>query len=357
MKISVLGSGGIALSHVVSLTAGGHVVTLWSPSGRGTESFAGGEPVVARGLLEGEAWPRIGTDIAGVVSGADAVIIALRGNGHRPVMDRLAPCLRAGQAVIVSSQYSLSALYLAKLMHARGVEVLIAAWGTTAVTAHRSGNVVNVTAIRQKIDVAAVPARATPRAMALCTELFGDRFESRDDVLAIALSNLNPPIHMANCLCNLSRIERGEDWEMYGMVTPSIGRLIEALDAERLALAEIFGLRVRSVFVHLALSFDLPVAATVQEMQNTLNARRPALGPKTAAHRHIDEDLPFGIVPLVRIGEIAGLPMKLHAAGVTLMSGLRGRDLAAENDLLPAMDFGSMTAEQFHRVAREGWAR
>jgi opine dehydrogenase len=34
----------------------------------------------------------------------------------------------------------------------------------------------------------------------------------RDDLLAIAVSNLNPQNHMGIALCNLTRMERGESW-------------------------------------------------------------------------------------------------------------------------------------------------
>ena len=69
-----------------------------------------------------------------------------------------------------------------------------------------------VVTVRKKVDVAAVPHAGAEEAVALCTQLFGDRFVPREGLLAIALSNLNPQNHLAIGLMNLTRMERGELW-------------------------------------------------------------------------------------------------------------------------------------------------
>ncbi|MFX6040405.1 hypothetical protein ABTE96_20775, partial [Acinetobacter baumannii] len=85
------------------------------------------------------------------------------------------------------------ALYLSKLLAARGVSVPIVVWGTTVTTGRlRSPTEVAVATVRQKVDVATLPETAIDAGHALCTTLFGDRFVKRDGLLAIALSNLNP---------------------------------------------------------------------------------------------------------------------------------------------------------------------
>ena len=86
--------------------------------------------------------------------------------------------------------------------------------------------------------------------------LFGDRFQPRDGLLAISLSNLNPQNHMGIALGNMTRMERGEIWSQGQNVTPNIGRLLESLDQERLAIAKVLGLKVRTIFEHFHLSFQ-----------------------------------------------------------------------------------------------------
>ena len=66
-------------------------------------------------------------------------------------------------------------------------------------------------------------------------------------------------------------------------------------------------------------------------------AQRPTdvKGPTTLDSRYVTEDVPFGLVPTIRLAALAGVPVPLHESGVRLMSALYGRDFAAENDILP----------------------
>ena len=96
--------------------------------------------------------------------------------------------------------------------------------------------------------------------LALCELLFGERFRVRSGLLAVALSNVNPQNHLAIALCNFTRMERGETWLQTPNITDSVGRLMEALDAERLAIAEAFGVAVRTLRQHFHLSFHAPEA-------------------------------------------------------------------------------------------------
>ena len=60
-------------------------------------------------------------------------------------------------------------------------------------------------------------------------------------------------------------MERGEVWSQGQNVTPKVGRLLEMLDLERLAIAEKLGLKVKTIFEHFHLSFHVPVAS-ISEM-------------------------------------------------------------------------------------------
>jgi opine dehydrogenase len=133
--------------------------------------------------------------------------------------------------------------------------------------------------IRAKVDIASLPANGNEAGLVTCRALFGDRFAPRDDVIAIALSNLNPQNHLAIALRNLTRMERGEIWFQYANTTDAVGRLIEALDAERLAIADAFGVRVRTVREHFHLSFGAehgPIGAMSRELAARGDTQAPA---------------------------------------------------------------------------------
>jgi opine dehydrogenase len=356
MRVGIVGAGSIAFGTAAFLEQAGHQPTLWSPSGERTKALAAGEPLVAAGAIEGTFHPATAQDAAGLVSDAEAILIALPAYGHKSVLDAIAPHVTASQTIIFSSHASFGALYLSRLLAARGITATIVAWGTTVVTGRqRSPTSVNVNTVRKRLDLATVPASRSAEGLAVCQALFGDRFVDRGSLMAIALSNLNPQNHMGIALGNMTRMERGEAWSQGQNVTPNVGRLLEELDQERLAIATELGLEVRDIFQHFHLSFHVPVSSISQMNQEMHEAGNGGTGPTTADSRYVTEDVPFGLVATAKLGRLAGKPAALHEAGISIFSAMYGRDFAAENDLLAALDLDSISLSGLNALCRDGY--
>lgn len=356
MKIAILGAGSNAYGLAAFSAEAGYQPVLWSPSGTRGRALAEGQMLEATGAVEFEGPVGVAASCADAVEGADLVMIAMPVNGHRMAIDALVPALKSGTPVIISSHSSFAALYLSRALKQAGKQSMIIAWGTTLLTARqKSDTTVTVNTVRQKVDMATVPYAGMDEGQALCTKLFGDRFVPRDGLLAIALSNLNPQNHLGIALLNLTRMEKGENWGQGEHVTPAVGRFIEALDAERLAIADAFGLKTKTVREHFSLSFHVPLAS-VSEMNQQMHAEgRGGHGPSTIESRYILEDVPFGLVATSALGRMVGIPAPLHEAGTTIFSAAYGHDLASDNDLLPALDFASMDRGQLEALCRDGY--
>jgi opine dehydrogenase len=356
MQVGIVGAGSIAFGTAALVEQQGHKVTLWSPSGKRTQALAEGQPLVAEGAIEGTFHPAVAANAEALVAGAEAIVIALPAYGHKMVLDAIAPHITPSQIVIFSSHASFGALYLSRLLAARGIVVPIVAWGTTAVTAGQlSPTSVNVSTVRKQVDLSTVPASSSDVGLSVCKDLFGDRFRDRGSLLAIALSNLNPQNHMGIALGNMTRMERGERWSQGQNVTPNVGRLLEDLDQERIAIATKLGLDVRNIFQHFHLSFHVPMSSISQMNQEMHDAGNGGHGPTTADSRYVTEDVPFGLVMTAKIGRLAGYPAELHEAGVRIFSAMYGRDFTAENGLLGALDFDAMSLEQLKDLCRDGY--
>lgn len=354
-KVGIVGAGSVAFGTAALLCENGHDPMLWSPSGRGTADLAGGGLLTAKGAIDCSHAVRVARDAEDLVRGNDILLLALPAYGHKTVMDALAPHIREGQHVIISSHASLGAVYLAELLKARDVSAPITAWGTTAITGRRqSGTEVKVNTVRKLVDLCTVPDNQSSEALAICTRLFGDRFRARDGLLAISLSNLNPQNHMGIALCNMTRMERGETWSQGQNVTPNVGRLLEGLDLERIAIAKALDLEVRTIFEHFHLSFDVPVASISQMNQHMHAVGTGGTGPDTADSRYVTEDVPYGLVLTVALGDLVGRPAELHRAGVRIFSSMYGTDFMKENELLAALALERFTLSDLQRAARTG---
>ncbi len=352
-RVAILGMGAVGLGSAALLASCRHHPVLWSPTG-GTG--AGPMMLHAEGALPLTAPVSVAETCAEAVAGADAVLVAVPAPGYRAVLGALAAVLRPGQPVLISGHLSFAAVYLSQLLAARGVAVPIVAWGTTAVSGRRTApDAVRVSSVRAEVDVAAVPGREADAMLALCRTLFGDRFRARAGLMAVALSNVNPQNHLAIALCNFTRIERGEAWFQNTNITASVGRLMEALDAERLAIATGFGVPVRTLRQHFHLSFHVP-EAPLGEMARALAERgNDPAAPATTETRYVLEDAPFGLHPTALLGRLCGRRAALHEAGLLTLSALYGRDLASENDILPALGLERLSPGQLQHLADYGW--
>ena len=356
-KVGIAGAGSIAFGSAALLQQNGHEPMLWSPSGASTKALEDG-PLEASGAVETVFAPRVATSVQELAEQNDALLIALPGYGHKAVFDALAPYIRDGQHVIISSHASLGAVYLMQKLAERGVDAAITAWGTTVVTGRRGeGASVKVNTVRKKVDLCTVPETRSDCALAVCTKLFGDVFVPREGLLAISLSNLNPQNHLGIALGNITRMERGETWSQGQNVTPKVGALLEALDAERLEIVAALGLQTKTIFEHFSQSFHVPIS-TISEMNQQMHAQgNGGTGPATADSRYVTEDVPYGLQLTAVLGRLVGKPAELHEAGIKIFSAMYGRDFAAENELLNALELDGYSLDDLRQAARTGLLR
>lgn len=332
MKVTLLGGGAVALTYAAMLIENGHDVVLWSETAGAADQpvlhFEG--PVTYAGPIAHA------NSLAQAVAHGDVLLCARSAKGVQQLVDRIAPLVEPRHTLILSAELGLSSAYADRMFRQAGKQLPIVSWSTTAATARRiADDRIRCGTIRNRIDYAVTSARQPDDSAAVLAALFPAEFHRLPNAMAVALSNLNPPIHLANTLANLTRIENAEAWDNYANITPAVGRVIEALDLERLALAARLGLQVRTVFDHYLMTFPGISAGSVSEMAWQVHKDGPPVpGPKSLDTRYLSEDVPFGLVPLMRIATQVGVEMPLHHAGLQLASVYAGRDFAAANGML-----------------------
>ncbi|KAL7438637.1 hypothetical protein ACHAXH_004497 [Discostella pseudostelligera] len=388
---------------------------VWSPSGTSAPkptSSATFAEIQCTGVIEHNFNVRIAHSPNELVRCNDGVlIVALPANGQKSVMDTLSPVIvdHPPMHIIISSHASLGAVYFMQSLredHDILEGVRITSWGTTAITARKtSDNTVRVTTVRQLVDYCTVPSSNASRrhellicndGYELCTTLFGPRFRNRKGgLLAISLSNLNPQAHLGIVLGNMSRMDPPPpppplpshdtstspstssfpSWYQGQNITPNIGRLMEALDTERIAIAKALGIEVRTIHEHFSWSFHVPMETldedassadesssppkmrplTVSEMNQQMHhyLKNDVLGPSSPNSRYVLEDVPYGLVLTILLGKLVNKPAVLHESGIRILSAMYGRDFMGENDLLGGLGLlkaGNGDDDEFMRM-------
>jgi opine dehydrogenase len=191
---------------------------------------------------------------------------------------------------------------------------------------------VRITNRAGQVRCAGLPGAAAATAAAIA--LFpGLRIET--DVLATSLSNVNMVLHPPGAILSAAWVEAPhQSFTFYvDAMTPGVARVIETLDAERRTIAARFGHDLPSMIDEMALvgtvSLDAVTSGNIAAAIREGEANRTILAPDSLGHRYYEEDLPYGLVPLVSLAEVAGVAVPMARALLTVGDGLLGRDLLA----------------------------
>lgn len=337
------GAGGVARAYAVLAACAGHEAALWSPTGQGAADLALGT-LESSGAIDGRYAVTVLADAA-ALSDADVVLVAIPAPAYATVIPQVAAHLRSRQTVFVSGALSLAPLWLAELAEVAGQSPLVCASGTTVATARSRDGGVALMTVRTRLAVASLPTSRASEALATLQALFGDRFDLAPSLLAVTLANINPVAHAAMALCNFTRIERAEAWPQYHYLTPAVARVVEAMDAERRAIAAAFGLTVTTIEQHFQRSFDVPQTALADIAAELHRRRGGPPGPTTTDTRFVLEDVPYGLVFNAALAGLAGVATPVTEAAITLHSTLYGEDFRSGNPLIAALGLATTTRD------------
>src|SRR5262249_19827087 len=180
------------------------------------------------------------------------------------------------------------------------------------------------------------------------------------NVLYTGFVNANAMLHVANCVGNAGLIDRGITYKFYAEgVTPMIGRLYEAINAERVAVADRLGAKVPDLAAWFALTYGVHEKTLPESCQKlTFNSDGPyqATGtPKSFEHKYVSEDVPCGLIPMSAIGKAVGVPTPSIDAVIAIAQIMAGSDFAAHGRTLDRLGLAGKNGEQITRVMTEGF--
>jgi opine dehydrogenase len=356
MQVAVLGAGSTALANAWFLARGGHDVRIWSAIQSERSALAGAPGVSAEGIMNGTVAVSVAPDAESCLEGASLVIIAAPAFAHLPLMTAAAPHLKPHQEVMVHPVTGLSSLLLSRLLMARGVKPTIIDVSTSLFTARKTAAAsVRILKLKTSVDVATIPNEVAADTIERLEGVFGKRFRREANTLAVSLNNHNPVYHVAPMLCNLSRVERHENWIIWECITPGVAKLIKLVDEERLAVVRHFGTREVSVDDY----FRQAHGATGRDLNEIFHSvaerlKGPA-GPQEFDHRFITEDVPYGLVFFRSLGQVARVEMPITTGLIGLASALYGRDFTAEGHTVARLRLDAMSSRDIMTITANGF--
>ncbi len=337
MNIAVLGSGNGGCAVAFDCAAHGHQVRLFDfeQFPQSIEAVQNNGGIHCEGILEG--FQRVvyaGHEIEKVLDEADIIYAVGPAYSTRPFAEVCKPYLKEGQIVIVNPSSCGGAI---EFKNGAGLElrdeaILVAETSTLpyAVRLLEPGKIRIFNKLSGGLLLAAVPAKTTSQVLAQVRDVY-PAMSAAKNVLQTSLQNGNPVIHPAITLMNVALIERTNgDFEFYHQgVTPAVGRLVEAVDKERIAIGNKLGVAVIPD-PELGVMQGYMTEATYDTGFNTAPGFAGVKAQPSLDYRYFNEDVGYGLVFLQKLGEQVGVATPVMSAVITLASLLMERDYVGE---------------------------
>lgn len=318
--------------------------------------------------VEGErggfaAIERATTDLEPAVDGAGVIIIVTGGNAQAAVARSLAPLLRDGQMILLIQGNTGGSLILRRALDDAGcrAQVDVAEMDNYPYSCWRLSPTQIRPIVRKRwLQIATLPGNRIGSVFPRLSALFPEAVPA-PNILHTGFTNANAMLHVANCVANAGRIERGDSYKFYAEgVTPAVARLYEAINAERMAVAAALGASVPSLADWFDRVYGVREATLVETCQRlTYNSDGPyqATGtPKSLDHKFITEDVPTGLIPMSALGAAAGVRTPAIDAVIEIVRTMTGKDFAAEGRTLERLGLNGVEALQIRRVMDEGFS-
>jgi opine dehydrogenase len=357
--VAVLGAGNGGLTAAADLALTGHAVRWWSrsPVPLAAVRGAGGVTLVSDDDRRLARLACATDDLREAVLGAEVIVVPLPATSHDDLAVRLGPHLTDRQVVLLTPG-TLGAYALAREIARRGgrLPLAIAETATLPYLTRKVGPAEVRVAVRAvNLPVGVFPAARREAALARIALLY-PAIRPCVDALDVALDNAGPVIHPPLVLLNSGAIDSGRfDVHVEG-TTATVRRLIDAVDAERVATRQGWG--YAGPHYEPATYYD---AARTAEGFYGAGARDRVAASRIfdetvgLEHRYVTEDVALGLALFESAARTAGVDTPAITGLLEIFGVLLGRRLAGGGRALERLGLGDFSRREIRTFLVEGW--
>jgi opine dehydrogenase len=329
MRIAVLGGGHGAYAAAADLAEQGHEIRLWR---RDAGAFA---PVLNTSTIalkdfKNRRLIRIAlatSDMGQAVRDAELILVPVPAFAQMDIATALAPNLTDGQVIFLPPG-TFGSYAMARRIRDAGckAQIAIGETGTLPYLARKHAPAEIAITIRAKrLPTGVFPAKNSVHALEVIRRAYPS-IEPIEDALSAALMNAGPIIHTPLILMNAGPLEHFERWDIHNEGTqPSIRRVTDVLDSERIALREALGYAPYHFPLRDHYSTDQWMYGSAHDKLTDSGDWREHIDFNT--HRYMREDVEYGLSFLVSVAQWAGVPAPVATGLLAIASAVMGADL------------------------------
>ncbi len=361
--VAILGAGHGGCAAAADLTRRGLRVRLHARSAARLAPLRERGGVEARGVQDGFVpLDVLTTDVAEAVAGADLVMLVVPSVAHAYYAQALAPLLAPDRPVFLNPGHTGGGLHFVHELRRAGYRDPVQTCETVTLTyicRLEAPATVGIYGYVRRLRFAAFPGRHAERLLARVRPLYPE-VQPASSVLETGLANMNAVFHPPGMLMNAGWIEStGGGFLFYREgITEAVGRVVAAVDAERLAVAKALGVPARSfldTFHDAGLTTgEAHASGSIARACRESGPNATIRAPASLDHRYVHEDVGYGLVPVAALGRLAGVPTPTIDAIVHLLSEATGIPYARTGLTLEAMGLGGLRPEELARFLVDG---
>ena len=360
-KFTILGAGHGGKAMAAHLAIMGADVALWNRTfdhisiikkrgGIELESTEGGPHGFGKMNL-------VTSDIAEAVAHAQVIMVVLPSSAHADIAKAVSRHLKDRQIVILHPGRTLGAIEFAKVLRDNGCTAdVTVAEAETFIYASRSDGPAQarIFRIKEAVPLAALPSIRNEMVLKAISHAY-PQFIDGVDVLHTGLNNMGAIFHPALTLLNAGWIEHTHgNYQFYiDGVTPSVARVLEVLDRERVTVASSIGIRARTSLEWLKLAYNTDGENLHEAIQN-----QPGYygikAPPTLNHRYIFEDVPMSLVPMASLGMRYGVSVLGMESIIRLGSFIHKTDYWRRGRTIERLGLERWSVSELTRFVQEG---
>ena len=300
---------------------------------------------------------KVTSDMAEAIQDANVIMVVVPSSAHADIAKNMAPHLVDGQQVLLHPGRTCGAIEFAKVLKDLQctVDVTIAEAETFIYASRSDGPAqARIFRIKEAVPLAALPATCTKEVLDVIREAYPQYIDG-GNVLQTGLNNMGAIFHPALTLLNAGRIESTHgDFEFYiDGATPSVARVLEVLDRERVTVAASLGIRARTSLEWLKLAYNTSGADLYEAIQN-----QPGYygikAPATLNHRYIFEDVPMSLVPIAALGRRYGVSVRGMDAIINLACIIHRTDYWRKGRTLDKLGVDNLSVGEITRYVTDG---
>ena len=336
MKVAILGSGNGALAMAYEWSRAGHDIYMFDfpQFDRQVKAINAAGGIYSEGEMEGfQPITYAGADIELVLKDTPLIFAVGPAYATEAFGKACAPYAKDGQIFVVCPSSCLGSILFKKALGLAPEEdrIIISDTSTLpyAVRIIEDGKIAVYNRLPGGVKMATLPSSKNDMVYDMISAVH-PCMEKAKNIFETCLQNANPMLHPCITTLNAARIEGPNDFFFYEEgVTPGVGRLLKAIDDERIALGAAMGLTIESdPYISLRQGYLL------EENYDTAYATAPGfLGIKAQTqldYRYYNEDAGYGLVLWLDLAERLGFEMPTTSAMLQIVSAIMGRDYKAE---------------------------